>query len=558
MTRSQSNSDTLLHAVGLYIVVPAIVLSAMFLFRELKKEIAEQTPLTPTETVSETDVDSSELPTAAESLESNRETSNGSTAETEPSTQSPAETVAESDEASSEDVATPPQDGASDGDVAESASESQTVQKTSTKDDAPKESAESDADAEKSKPKSQDASKSWEEPSSRRAGKRQTLTIDGVEYAFRWIPSGSFTMGSPKSEEGRKEDEKQHKVNIAYGFWMLETEVTREMWIHGENSSFPIAYVTWRQCQEFVEKLNEREECPEGFEFRLPTEEEWEYACRAGTKTAFNFGNSVVGDCMNCDGRPPHDSPALVGKYPPNPWGLYDMHGNVKEWTASSEFREYRGSRKFTEKEPGMFFYIIRGGSWKSDARYCRSAYRNDAAPNFLAEDLGLRIVLSKIGRVNKASGEDVATPPQDDVSDDAVGESSPDSQTVQKTSTKDDAEKKNGESGVDAEKSNPKSQDASKFWEEPSSRKAGERRTMTIDGVEYAFRWIPAGTFMMGDLAPAEESEEEQKGKPKEELGEEPEKELEAPQKGKRREIPKENPEEFLKLERDELEKPR
>ena len=427
MYRTRSTEEKILHAVGLYVVVPAIVLSALFLFRELKKEIAKPTPQAPTETASETSAEPSQVPTEAEISESSQETAAESVNATESTAQSPTETVSETsaelsqvpaetessearlatpetptDEtvpktALDENVATPLQDAPSDRVATESATDSQTVQETSTPEDAQKQSAKPNANAEKPEKQSQDASKSWEEPSSRKAGERQTLMIDGVEYAFRWIPPGTFTMGSPKSEEGRNGDEKQHKVNIDYGFWMLETEVTREMFIHGEKSRFPIAYVTWRHCQEYVKKLNEREECPQGFEFRLPTEEEWEYACRAGTKTAFSFGDSVVGDCMNCDGRPPYDSPALVGKYPPNPWGLYDMHGNVEEWTATSRFHEYRGGKKFTEEEPGTSFYIIRGGGWKSAAQYCRSAYRNDAAPNYLGKDLGLRIVLSKI-----------------------------------------------------------------------------------------------------------------------------------------------------------------
>ncbi|MGL6225053.1 MAG: SUMF1/EgtB/PvdO family nonheme iron enzyme, partial [Thermoguttaceae bacterium] len=121
------------------------------------------------------------------------------------------------------------------------------------------------------------------------AGERKVLTIKGVEYAFRWCPAGTFEMGSPTSEKDRGGDETQHQVTLSKGFWMLETEVTQEMWksVMGSNPSgfkgknLPVETVSWDDCQNFIKQLNNSS--PSGFKFSLPTEAHWEYACRAGT-----------------------------------------------------------------------------------------------------------------------------------------------------------------------------------------------------------------------------------------------------------------------------------
>ncbi len=118
-------------------------------------------------------------------------------------------------------------------------------------------------------------------------GKVKALWYDGIDYVFRWCPAGEFTMGSPEDEKGRKDGEKQHKVRIPQGFWLLETEVTQEMWksVMGENPSvfkgdrYPVENVSWNDCREFCRKLSGKL----GREVKLPTEAQWEYACRAGT-----------------------------------------------------------------------------------------------------------------------------------------------------------------------------------------------------------------------------------------------------------------------------------
>ena len=264
---------------------------------------------------------------------------------------------------------------------------------------------------------------------SRKAGDRMTLMVQGVEYAFRWIPAGSFLMGSPKSENGRQIGEVQHKVNISRGFWMLESPVTQGMWtaVMSSNPSYfkspdrfsvetvlcPVENVSWDDCQGYVQKLNGLGVCPDGFAFSLPTEAEWEYACRAGTASPFWFGNALNGDQANCDGKSPYgvvkyDPLSLkkaepgkylmktteVGEYPANAWGLYDVHGNVYEWTLdlygsypTGEVTDPRGSEYGARR-------IIRGGSWVSDAVYCRSARRDWESPKVRAKTIGARLVL--------------------------------------------------------------------------------------------------------------------------------------------------------------------
>ena len=147
------------------------------------------------------------------------------------------------------------------------------------------------------------------------AGTRKALTIKGVEFAFRWCPAGTFTMGSPTSEAERFDDETRHKVTLTKGFWLLETSVTQGMYraITGSNPSafksgdnYPVEQVSWFDCQSFCESLNALNVAPAGFEFRLPTEAEWEYACRAGTTTPYFWGSTLNGNKANCDGNLPY------------------------------------------------------------------------------------------------------------------------------------------------------------------------------------------------------------------------------------------------------------
>ena len=173
-----------------------------------------------------------------------------------------------------------------------------------------------------------------------------------------WIKPGTFTMGSPSTEKERRSNEgPQTQVILSRGFWMSKYEVTQEEYLAvmmGNNPSRfkedlkrPVEQVSWNDATNYCGKLTAREKAvgrlPAGYVYRLPTEAEWEYACRAGTTTATAFGNSLSSAQANFNGNYPYNGAAIgpnivgttaVGSYAPNAWGLYDMHGNVYEWCA--------------------------------------------------------------------------------------------------------------------------------------------------------------------------------------------------------------------------------
>ena len=249
----------------------------------------------------------------------------------------------------------------------------------------------------------------------KKAGDKMSLTIKGVDYTFCWCPAGSFMMGSPNTERGRDDDgeEVQHQVTLSSGFWMLETEVTQKMWesVMGNNPSFykgenrPVEQVSWNDCQNFVEKLNQENAIPNGYMASLPSEAQWEYACRAGTNTPFNFGTTLNGDHANCDGKSPYGTTrgpfkgetTNVKSYSPNAWGLYDMHGNVSEWCSDwYDERYYANSPKTDPMGPASGEErVYRGGSWDEDAEDCRSAVREGDEPADRDNDTGFRLILT-------------------------------------------------------------------------------------------------------------------------------------------------------------------
>ncbi|WP_256872959.1 formylglycine-generating enzyme family protein, partial [Candidatus Entotheonella palauensis] len=207
-----------------------------------------------------------------------------------------------------------------------------------------------------------------------------TFRIGGAEQRLRWILAGRFTMGSPDDEEGRWEDEgPQHEVELSRGFWLFDTPCTQALWravmddnpskFRGDNR--PVEQVSWGGCQAFIGAVNRR--LP-GLELSLPTEAQWEYACRAGTTAARYYDNvdaiAWYGD--NSDGET-HE----VGQKRPNAWGLYDMLGNVYEWCRDGDYN-YTGDAAVdpaVSAEAGAY-RVIRGGSWLNPARLVRSAYR--------------------------------------------------------------------------------------------------------------------------------------------------------------------------------------
>jgi outer membrane protein assembly factor BamB len=243
------------------------------------------------------------------------------------------------------------------------------------------------------------------------------------------IPAGQFLMGSPDTDASARDDEKpQHQVRITRPFYLGTYEVTQQEFervmgrpcsffsptgagadrVKGLDSArFPAEQVRWYDAVDFCRKLSALpEEKKASRVYRLPTEAEWEYACRAGTTTAFAFGDSLSSTQANFDGNFPHGGakkgPFLtrttrVGSYKPNAWGLYDMHGNVWEWCADWYGREYykhappddpAGPRKGAVR-------VIRGGEWYGDARDCRSAFRYADLPGGVFYVLGFRVVMT-------------------------------------------------------------------------------------------------------------------------------------------------------------------
>jgi formylglycine-generating enzyme required for sulfatase activity len=225
----------------------------------------------------------------------------------------------------------------------------------------------------------------------------------GVELRMKKIPAGSFAMGSPVEEEGRDEDEgSPHEVTISKPFYMGVFEVTQAQWeavvgtcpsMFGGNPTYPVEQVSWEDCQEFIRRLNGM-----GIgTFRLPTEAEWEYACRAGKQTAFSFGGDPrkLEKYANYFGTPKEGerSPMPVGSFAPNAWGLYDMHGNVWEW-CSDWYSTYQATKQTDPVGPAHgVSRVERGGSWYCSPVRCRSAHRYRYSPSYRYYTLGFRLV---------------------------------------------------------------------------------------------------------------------------------------------------------------------
>jgi formylglycine-generating enzyme required for sulfatase activity len=265
-----------------------------------------------------------------------------------------------------------------------------------------------------------------DEPAS---GTTPVLT-NSVGMKLALIPAGTFVMGSPRSEAERDDKEERHEVTITKPFLIGVYEVTQSEYVEvmkeegkvKNRSTFPgdnrpVENVEWKLAQIFCERLSARpEEVAAKRKYRLPTEAEWEYACRAGSSTAFHFGDSLSSDQANFNGAFPAGGgeqgkylrqTAPVGSYRPNAFGLYDMHGNVAEWCADWYDPEYYFnspeedplgppfgvvSTKFTNNGNQNFFVVIRGGCWVDEGRACRSAYRYRAMPNTQYRLIGFRV----------------------------------------------------------------------------------------------------------------------------------------------------------------------
>ncbi len=200
---------------------------------------------------------------------------------------------------------------------------------------------------------------------------------EGVKLEMVLVPAGKFVMGSPKKEKDRSDDETQHEVTLTKPFYIGKYEVTQEQWeaVMGKNPSrrkgakLPVTDVSWNDCQDFIKKLNAKTNGG----YRLPTEAEWEYSCRAGTSTAYSYGDKLTRSDANIDG----DSTKAVGSYKPNAFGLYDMHGNVFEW-CNDCYANYPAGAVIDPKGPATGkSRVLRGGSYYWTASIARSSNRN-------------------------------------------------------------------------------------------------------------------------------------------------------------------------------------
>jgi formylglycine-generating enzyme required for sulfatase activity len=255
--------------------------------------------------------------------------------------------------------------------------------------------------------------------SGERAGEEREVA--GVRLC--WCPPGKFTMGSPADEQERRPGENQIEVTLTRGFWTGKYAVTQRQWQRvvgefpapqpaGEGDDFPVVEVNFADAEEFCARLTEQAhksgDLPEGWVFRLPTEAQREYACRAGTTTATAFGNQLSSKQSNFQGKPYNGAevgPSLgratkVGSYPPNPWGLCDMTGNVCEWCRDWYHAQLPGgsdpdlsSVPGTKNRDGTTSRVRRGGAWCDDGWAHRSAFRQRFEPERRANHIGFRVV---------------------------------------------------------------------------------------------------------------------------------------------------------------------
>ena len=259
-------------------------------------------------------------------------------------------------------------------------------------------------------------------------GERITNSL-GME--LQWIPAGRFTMGSPDGEDARDEDEgPQHGVRIIRPFYLGVHEVTQEQYrrVMGSNPShfsttgpcmqavagvntgrFPVEGVSWEEAQRFCRELSRTaDEARAQRRYRLPAEAEWEYACRAGTTAAFSCGDSLQSTRANFNGGLPYgfvdrglclERPAVVGSYRPNPWGLFDMHGNVWEWCEDWHAADYydRSPPEDPRGPDSGSLAVVRGGAWNETGAACRSAERFGFPITAAAANVGFRVLCDTV-----------------------------------------------------------------------------------------------------------------------------------------------------------------
>ena len=232
--------------------------------------------------------------------------------------------------------------------------------------------------------------------------------VKEVVQRMRWIPAGWFVMGSPEGEKGRYKDETQYEVTLTQGYWLADTACTQALWVAamGENpANFtddiqnPVEQVSWDNTQVFFSQLNTQHE---SYAFSLPSEAQWEYACRAGTASSFSFGEELTIQKANYSGKWTWEDDKVVGEYrkktlpvkafDPNPWGLYQMHGNVWEWVQDG-YGEYPTSPVLNpEGAESSEYRVLRGGSWFNGGLRVRSAFRLRGKPDYRSNFVGFRL----------------------------------------------------------------------------------------------------------------------------------------------------------------------
>jgi len=281
-----------------------------------------------------------------------------------------------------------------------------------------------------------------QDQSGTRAGDERQFKISaGVTIRMCWIPPGQFVMGSPADEIGRDEDaEATHDVVIPKGFWMAKTELTQQQWraaggldtsgrvpesINGvpwmvyfnklchikhadfKGDNFPVERIEWAEAKRWCDELTKRQhasgDLPVALEYDLPTEAEWEYACRAGTQTSLNNGGSLESDISDtCEslaevawynGNSDYQTHA-VGLKKPNPWGLHDMLGNVQEWCDDLFRCDHSKKSDDVIDSPKSAYRVFRGGGFNTIPSACRSSSNHRFDPTYFEEALGMRPVL--------------------------------------------------------------------------------------------------------------------------------------------------------------------
>jgi formylglycine-generating enzyme required for sulfatase activity len=246
------------------------------------------------------------------------------------------------------------------------------------------------------------------------------FSFKGVRQVMRWIDPGSFIMGSPEDEPERFDDEPQRHVNFSEGFWLAETSCTQELWevVMGDNPSrfksdqLPVERVNWHLVHDFLQQLNDQ---ISGLSLTLPSEAQWEYACRAGTMTPFSFGETISTAQANYNGSYVYASGSKgeyrektipVKSFSPNAWGLHQMHGNVWEWCLDhySDYQFHPAKRNRDTGLPAVSnplqvqqsvdetaFRVVRGGCWFDGPGGLRSASRVGDRPGDADNFLGFR-----------------------------------------------------------------------------------------------------------------------------------------------------------------------